>query len=185
MSDPANDPQIVFIDPGEEEKLLEGGGEDALPAGDQADLPSPVPPVSISFQSSGSDDPTTLTAVEGVIRRQSVRLDELKEQMRTINDQLRSILDNDEELTKVEEEVKAASARQKQRKTTLANNAESMQLKFKLKEIKENLKDIEESLSNHLLSLYQITGSKEFDTDDGGKREFDVRAKLRGKKRQE
>jgi seryl-tRNA synthetase len=105
--------------------------------------------------------------------------------MRTINDQLRSILENDEELTKVEEEVKAASARQKQRKTTLANNAESMQLKYKLKEIKENLKDIEESLSNHLLNLYQITGSKEFDTDDGGKREFDVRAKLRGKKKQE
>jgi hypothetical protein len=60
-----------------------------------------------------------------------------------------------------------------------------MQLKFKLKEVKEGIKDIEESLSNHLLNLYKITGIKEFDTDDGKKREFDVRAKLRGTKKQE
>lgn len=186
MSDPAKsnqDPEIELITPGEEEELLGPG----TPTDTQ--LSSPVPPISISFQSDDSTDDNgtgkTLTAVEGIIRRQSTRLDELKEQAKILNDQLRSILDNDEELSTVAEEVKTATRKQKERKTALSNSAESMQIKYKLKELKESIKDIEESLSNHLLNLFQITGVKEFDTDDGKKREYDVRAKLRGMKRQD
>lgn len=184
MSDPTQTTKTDDIDlltPGEEEKLLEGADDPTLPA--------PVPPVSISFEPDTSADDSTvgssLSAVEGIIRRQSGRLDELKEQARVLSDQLRSIQANDEELSKAEEEVKIAARKQKERKTALANTAESMQIKYKLKELKESIKDIEESLSNHLLNLFQITGVKEFDTDDGNKREYDVRAKLRGKKRQD
>ncbi len=166
---------IQFIEPGEEKVLL-----------DQAEAPeelaAPVPPIAISFTSDGED---TLSAVEGIIRRQSVRLDALRDEAKTFADQLKSILDNDEALTNVEEEVKQATRKQKERKATLANSPESMQLKYKLKEVKDSIKDIEESLSNHLLNLYKITGIKEFDTDDGKRREFDVRAKLRGTKKQE
>lgn len=169
-----SDDAVQYIEPGEEVSILEQG--------DAPELPASVPPVSISFNPQGED---SLTAVEGIIRRQSVRLDQLREEAKTFADQLKSIMDNDEALTNVEEEVKQATRKQKERKATLANSPESMQLKYKLKEVKDGIKDIEESLSNHLLNLYKITGIKEFDTDDGKKREFDVKAKLRGTKKQE
>lgn len=180
MSDPTNSSPIQLLNAAEEEQLLAEGG-------DPQALPTPVPPISfsVSDDDQGQSGAQSLTAVEGIIRRQSSRLDELKEQAKVLQDQLRSIQANDEELSKAEEEVKVAARKQKERKTALANSAESMQIKFKLKELKETIKDIEESLSNHLLSLFQITGVKEFDTDDGSKREYDVRAKLRGKKKQD
>ncbi len=174
MADTQDD--IVVLTPGEEEQLITDGQEEVQ-----------IPAVSISFNS-GEDKGTgsTLSAVEGVIRRQSARLDELREQLKTINDQLKSILDNDEQLSAAQEEVKASSTKVKQRKSMLAGSPESLQLKYKQKDIKESITDIEESLSNHLLNLFQMTGSKEFDTDDGAKREFDVKARLRsGKKKQD
>lgn len=169
-----SDDAVQYIEPGEEKIVLEEGNEPELPAS--------VPPIAIKFDTQGED---SLTAVEGLIRRQSVRLDQLRDEAKTFADQLKSILDNDEALTNVEEEVKNATRKQKERKATVANSPESMQLKYKLKEVKEGIKDLEESLSNHLLELYKVTGIKEFDTDDGKKREFDVRAKLRGNKKQE
>ena len=169
---------LDVLEPGEEEKLLEEGTDESLPT-------TSTPLISVEVTKSGSGDGESLLAVEGIIRRQSVRLDEIKEKLKQFNDQLRSIMDNDEALTNAEEEVKQANRRQKERKTMLGNSAESLQIKFHIKELKESVKDIEESLSNHLLNLYQMTGVKEFDTDDGGKREYDVKAKLRGKKKQE
>lgn len=186
MSDNTTPNEIDLIEAGEEERLLSQGEDPAsLPADDTSALPSPTPPLSLAYEPEPTSQASSLHALEGVIRRQSVRLDELRAEVKTLNDQLRSILDNDEELSKAEEEVKVAARKQKERKTALASNAESMQIKFKLKDIKESIKDLEDSLSNHLLNLFQVTGVKEFDTDDGGKREYDVKAKLRGKKKQE
>ncbi|MEP7166531.1 MAG: hypothetical protein ABI758_00960 [Candidatus Woesebacteria bacterium] len=169
------DDTLDVLEPGEEEKLLEEGTEEVLPA------PS-TPLIAVEINTNKDGGSESLLAVEGIIRRQSSRLDELKEKLKQYNDQLKSVLDNDEALTNAQEEVKQATRRQKERKTMLANGAESVQLKFHIKETKDSVKDIEESLSNHLLNLYQMTGVKEFDTDDGGKRAYDVKAKLRGKK---
>lgn len=171
MADAHDD--VVVLTPGEEEKLLEESAQDEVPA------------VSISFTKPESDATASLQAIEGVIRRQSDRLDKLQEDLKTINDQIKSILDNDEELSKVQEEVKVAAAKQKQRKSSLSNSAESMQLKYKQKDLKESIKDVASSLSNHLVNLYQMTGAKEFDSDDGTRREFEVSARLRGKKKQD
>jgi small-conductance mechanosensitive channel len=176
MSDPnQSHPPLDILAPGEEEKLLEEGAQDALPEPE-------TPLISVEFDK-GDSATESLTAIEGIIRRQASRIDELKEKLKTYSDQLRSILANDETLTNVEEEVKQATRKQKERKMTLGNSAESMQLKMHKKETQESIKDLEQSLSNHLLNLYNMTGIKEFDTDDGGKREYDVKAKLRGKKR--
>lgn len=176
MSDPnQTHTPLDILAPGEEDKLLEEGAQDALPE------PS-TPLISIEIDK-GDAVGESLSAVEGIIRRQSTRIDELKEKLKTYNDQLRSILANDEQLSNVEEEVKQATRKQKERKAMLSNNAESMRLKMDKKETQESIKDLEQSLSNHLLNLYQMTGVKEFDTDDGTKREYDVKAKLRGKKR--
>jgi hypothetical protein len=70
----------------------------------------------------------------------------------------------------------------KERKLSLDNSPEVRQLKLKLSEMKEEVKEIEETLNNHLINLFQLTGSSSFDTSDGDQREFVVRAKVKPKK---
>lgn len=179
----SGDDQVV-LDAGDDTTTLPAGDETPeLEAGDDAiELPEAVdtPPA----KSTKTGDPNTLMALQGVINRQSSKLDELKTQIRQVNEGLKSILENDQELSKAEEEMKAVAKVQKERKASLSNSAESMQLKYKLKEIRETMKDLEESLNNHLLNYYDLTGVKVIDTDDGGQREFSVRAKLMAKKQE-
>lgn len=184
MAVTADDLQV--LSEAEEQALLaEGSSPEELKAGETKAIAAPNAPLIAIEINNESDDTTgaSLTALQGIIERQSKRLDDLREETRLLSEQLKAILDNDLELTEAQEQAKQATRKQKERKAALANNAESTQLRYKLKEAKENIKDIEESLNNHLLNFFSMTGVKEFDTTDGGKREFDVRAKLRGKPR--
>lgn len=151
----------------------------ALPGGEKSENVD-VPPISISIGSNASAD--TVMATQAIINRQAMRLDSLKEDMQKVNESMKSILDNDAELSAADMELKEASKKQKERKARLVQSAESMQLKYKLKEIREQIVELEESLNNHLLNYYQLTGTKVFDTDDGGQREFKVIAKMLAKK---
>ncbi len=159
--------------------VLEAPSDLDLPEGEKSENVS-VPPISLSFGESGSGD--TVMATQAIINRQAERLDTLKEDLKNINESLKSILDNDGELSQVEMELKEMSKKQKERKSRLTQSAESMQLKYKLKEVREQTKELEESLNNHLLNYYQLTGTKVFDTNAGGQREFRVTAKILGKK---
>ncbi len=161
------------------EELSSPSDDTALPAGDDdTSLPAPTTP-------KAATDASTVMALQAIIGRQSAKLDELKQEAKQMTDSLRSIVENDQELSQIEEQAKEATRKQKERKQMLSNNPESTQIKYKLKELKDSIKDVEESLNNHLLNFYQMTGVKVFDTEDGSQREFEVRAKLRGKKKAE
>lgn len=158
-----------------------------LPAPDELELPDgeksenvSIPPISLSFGGETGGD--SVMATQAIINRQAERLDTLKDDLKKINDSLKSIMDNDAELAQSEMELKEAGKKQKERKAKLSQNAESMQLKYKLKEVRESMKELEESLNNHLLSYYQLTGTKVFDTDSGEQREFKVSARIMGRK---
>ncbi|PWU23400.1 hypothetical protein C5B42_03140 [Candidatus Cerribacteria bacterium 'Amazon FNV 2010 28 9'] len=181
------DPQKISLNPDTTPEIeqntmgeLPASEENELPSGENHEKVEHVPPISISFNTNGAGD--TLMATQGIINRQAARLDELKEEIKHINESLRSILENDAELSQAEEQLKEVTKRQKARKQQIANNAESTQLKFKLKETRDQVKELEESLNNHLLNYYQITGTKVFDTDDGAQREFKITARVMAKK---
>jgi predicted nuclease with TOPRIM domain len=123
-------------------------------------------------------DENTITALQAIAERQASRVDELREKIRALNESMRSIFDNDNEYSSQEEYVKEASKRVKDRKSTLTQSPEFRELSAKTGELKDELKELEESLNGHLLSLYQQTGVKVFDTSNGSQREFKVLAKL-------
>ncbi len=171
---------VTTLDAGDDAPELTAGDDDVLPAGDSTD-PADTPAGDQKPQA--TFDPNTLIALQGIINRQSAKLDELKDDAKKLSESVKSIVENDQELSQIEEQAKEIVKLQKERKQSLANSPESTQLKLKIKDIKESIKDLEESLNNHLLNFYQMTGVKVFDTDDGSTREFEVRAKLRSKKK--
>lgn len=120
----------------------------------------------------------TVMALQAVAERQAMRIDEIREKVKTLADSMKSIFDNDNEFSTQEESVKEASKKAKERKSALTQSPEFRELSAKAVELKDELKELEESLSNHLLSLYQQTGARMFDVAGGKQREFKVHAKL-------
>ncbi len=132
-----------------------------------------------------SFNPETFKTVVSLVKIKTFRLDELNNQIKEVNESLKNIIINDSQLSETEENAKNAALTVKKRKQELMNQPESQSLKIKLVELKEELQDTEESLSTQLLSLYQMTGVKEFETDNGEVREFVIKAKVKSKRRKE
>lgn len=120
----------------------------------------------------------TLMALQGLVERQAMRVDEIREKIKSLSESMRSIFENDNEYSSQEEYVKEASKKVKDRKANLTQSPEFRELSAKSVELKDELKELEESLNTHLLSFYQQTGVKVFDTSNGTQREFKVLAKL-------
>lgn len=122
-------------------------------------------------------------SVKNLVTRKTIQADELNTKISELNESLKNILVNDQELSQSEEDAKKAKKAAVSRKATLMNSPEAMSIKVKLQEAKEDLKDIEDALSTQLLTLYQITGVQEFETEEGEVREFVIKAKVKAKKR--
>jgi len=138
----------------------------------------------VSSEENESDfDQQQYESVKNLVMRKTVQADELNSQISELSDSLKNILINDSELAQSEEDAKKAKKAAVARKTTLMNSPEAVSVKLKLQEAKEDLKDIEDSLSTQLLSLYQITGVQEFETDEGEVREFVIKARVKSKKK--
>ena len=123
-----------------------------------------------------------LTALQNLIERNADELDRLHQKQKELRESLKNVFENDAQLTEAEDQVAEITRQLKERKQNLDNSPEVRQLKLKLGEIKEEVKEIEETLNNHLINLFQLTGSSSFDTSDGDQREFVVRAKVKPKK---
>ncbi len=133
------------------------------------------------------DDPVfdekAYNSVKNLVARKTTQADNLKNDIKELNESLKNIQINDSQLSEAEEEVKKLKILVTKRKKELMESAEGRDIRLKLNEKKEELKDIEESLSNQLLNLYQITGVKEFETSEGEVREFVIRAKVKAGKK--
>lgn len=126
----------------------------------------------------------TLQALQNVIERNADELDRIKEEMHIQREALKNVFDNDNQLSSANEEAAAVTAKVKERKSQIQNSPEIVQYKAKIGELTEQKKEIEEALNNHLLNLFQITGTKTFDTMSGRQREFSVRASLKSTRKQ-
>ena len=123
-----------------------------------------------------------LTSLQNIIERNANELDRIKEDLKTQRDSLKNVFENDVELSDAEEKATVVTQQIKERKSKIQNSPQVMQLKTAIGELTEEKKEIEEALNNHLLNLYQLTGTNTFDTSSGEQREFSVRAALKSKK---
>ena len=124
-------------------------------------------------------DQETFNAVSNLVHRLSIELDELKTKKKEFKEQLDAIQLNDDKYNELEENAKKASEAFKARKKELQNRPDTQAVQAKIKETSEEMRDIEESLSNNLLSYYQMTGARVFDTPTGDEREFTLKARLK------
>ncbi len=128
--------------------------------------------------SHSSDMAQSLGALQQVIERNALALDEAGEKLRELRESLKNVFDNDTQLSIVQQDVERVGQELKNRRTQLQSGPQVMQLKAKISELSEQKKEIEEALNNHLLNLYKITGTKVVDLTSG-EREFTVKASLK------
>jgi thymidylate synthase len=95
---------------------------------------------------------------------------------------MKSILENDEHLSEASVKAEQATKDVKEQKKKLTDSPEFREQRTKVVELRDELKELEETLNSHLLSYYQQTGIKTFDTSEGDQREFKVYAKVLPKK---
>jgi hypothetical protein len=170
----------TMLEEGTEPEALESGddlAQKALQAAQQASLPTPQAP--------GKNNAAlgeALTSLQNIIERNVSELDRLKEALQIERESLKNVFENDTELSTVQDQVELATQKVKEQKTRIQGSMQVLELKNKIAEINEQKKEIEEALNNHLLNLYQITGTKTFDTSTGEQREFSIRASIKGKK---
>lgn len=124
----------------------------------------------------------TLATLQALLERQAERADELKRQIKMVNEAMKSIVENDEKLSEAVVQADQATKQVKERKKTLTESPEFRQQRSKAVELKDELKELEETLNSHLLSYYHQTGIKVFDTSTGTQREFKVYARILPKK---
>ncbi len=124
----------------------------------------------------------SLMSLQNVIRRYGQQQDELNKKIKEIRESLKNMFENDEELQKLEAQQKTANTDVKQKKQRIKESPEAVQLQMKIKEFQEEMNEMQQSLSNHLLRYYQMTGSQVIEEEDGGEREFNIKARLKAKK---
>ncbi len=153
----------------------------ALSEAEETETATPTTSVMPSMNSAALAD--TLQSLQNVIERNADELDRIKEEMQIQREALKNVFENDSQLSEVTAEAATVTNKVKERKSQIQNSPEILQYKTKIGELTEQKKEIEEALNNHLLNLFQITGTKTFDTMSGRQREFSVRASLKGNKK--
>jgi hypothetical protein len=125
----------------------------------------------------------TVMSLQNLIERHANKLDEMNNTLKQYREQLKNIFENDAQLSETEQQLNAMSTQVKARKSVLMSDPQVVNLKIKIGEINEEKKETEEALSDHLVNYYSMTNSKSFDTSDGDQREFQIRAKVSGKRK--
>ena len=147
-------------------------------------------PSSTAAGSAGTDEAAdsdelaeTLTALQNVIERGAQQLESVSRQLREKRDSLGNVFANDQELEQAREQAQLASQQAKQRQTSLQADPQVTALQVQIGELKEQQQELKETLSNHLVNYYQLTNSKSFDTSDGDQWEFEVKARVKPRRK--
>ncbi len=154
--------------------LADATAEDAVPAG----LAPDTDEVEQSDQVA-----QTITSLQNVIERNANELQRISEELKLKRESLKNVFENDTELATAEEQVQLLSTQAKERKSKLQTQPQVTTLKVQIGELNEQKKEVEETLSNHLVNYHTLTGSKSFDTSDGDQWDFDIRAKVKSRKK--
>jgi DNA-binding ferritin-like protein len=131
-----------------------------------------------AVDSKNSDAVQTLLSVEKIIKSLMSRIERLKEDQKPINEMLNNLLNNNEEYSIAADEAKEASKKKSAIKKKILSTSEGKMADDKVRGIKNELKEARESLSSYLADYQKLTGSSEFEGDDGELRQIVYVAKL-------
>ena len=124
-----------------------------------------------------------MTHLQNIIERNANELLRISSELRELREGLKNVFENDAELTEAQDQAEVIIQAVKQRRTQLQNNPQITSLKVKIGDLNEQKKEVEETISNHLVNYFALTNSKSFDTSDGDQWEFDIKAKVKPRKK--
>lgn len=165
-----------------DDQNLESGEDVAMAALSQASS-APASKASSDEAEESDNLAMTLSHLQSLLERYAMELERISGELKEKRDSLKSVFENDTELNAAEEQLQTISQQAKTRKSQLQNSPVAVGVKNQIVELNEQKKEIEETISNHLLSFYAMTNSKSFDTSDGDQWEFDIRAKVKSRKK--
>lgn len=167
---------------GEDTQALESGEDlaaQALAAADDVQLPA-----SLGDEEMESDKlAETLSHLQNILERYATELETVNNSIKEKRESMRSVFENDSTLAEKTEEAQKFTKEAKERKAQLQGDQTVIAIKNSIAELSEQKKEIEETISNHLLNYYKITNSKSFDTSDGDQWDFDIRAKVKPRRK--
>lgn len=123
-------------------------------------------------------DPTVLTSLESLIRQHVSSIAANKAELKKLREMIASALSNDETYKLHEEEAKKAAKVKAATKSELLKSPANKAIADKANELATEIKEADASLTEYLREFARLTGSKEFETDDGEVREIVFVAKL-------
>ena len=187
MSSQSTQDQTNSLPQGEKPAQLKGADDLAIEALSQASSTAKAVSKSSNDSLSEVDQSDefaqTLHSLESVIESKANKLMDLKQRAQEKNEMVKNVFESDAQFQEAEDVKNEATQAHKQRRSALEDTAQIRSLRDDLRQIKEEMKDLEESLSNHLISYHQLTNSTSFDTSDGDQWEFNIKAKVKSKKR--
>lgn len=161
--------------------------DDAQALADQAIAAASVvdeAPIGSDQEMAASDELTqSLNHLQNVIERNATELERLEAELKEKKESLQSVFENDTTLAEALVVADQSTQALKERRAQLQATAQVASLQVQIKEIQNQKKDIEGSLSNHLINYFQITQSKSFDTSDGDQWDFEIKAKVKTRKK--
>ena len=124
----------------------------------------------------------TLTSLQNLIEKHARELTRINSELKEKRESMKSDFENDVQLEEAKAEVERQNVALKERKSQLQSDPQVTSLKVDIAELNEQKKELEETLSNHLVNYHALTNSTSFDTSDGDQWEFNIKAKIKGKK---
>lgn len=169
----------------DDQTKLQSGDDLALDALSEASQNTPALPADSEEDELAASNQLaeTLSSLQGVIERNAEHLETISNEMKMKHEELKNVFDNDSQLEEAQTQARESSNKVKERRSALQSDPQVTSLKVQIGELSQQKKEIEETLSNHLVNYYSLTNSKSFDTSDGDQWEFDVKAKVKTRKK--
>lgn len=129
-------------------------------------------------KSEGEAAADVLSNLESMIKSNITGLDSRKSELRKYKEMLASALANDETYDSQNEEVKKATKVRNATRQQILRQTANIQITEKVGELVTEIKEMDGALSDYLREYARLTGSTEFETDDGEVREIVYVARL-------
>lgn len=134
--------------------------------------------IEVTTSSNGVDAANALLDIEQLVNSTMGKIETLTQETSKLNEMINSVLENDEtymahnEAAKEAARVKNGTKREIMKRDEVAHTAE------KLREARAELKDAKDALSGYLYEYSRLSGTDEFEAQDGTVRRIVLNAKL-------
>ncbi len=120
----------------------------------------------------------TQLSVESLIKSYISRIAKTKEDLKPVREMLSDLLENNEEYHTAAEEAKVASKKKSAVKSKILSTPEGKMANDKLIGLRDELSEAQDALSTYLAEYQRLTGSNQFEGEDGELRQIVYVAKL-------